>query len=330
MSGSRRDFLKFSATAAVLAAAGGHLAASAAEAPPGAVGLLYDATLCIGCKSCMVNCKRVSSEPGGPLHRPGRGIPYEFREGDRVHDAPEDLSGRTVNIIKVYRQGTGMVKDRERDGYSFVKRQCMHCVEPACVSVCPVAALSKDPVTGVVGYAPDRCIGCRYCMLACPFGVPRFTWDTNDPRIVKCELCRHRYPDGGYAACCEFCPTGASLFGPVTELRREAEHRLTLSPGSEYAFPLGRIGSGRFSRNRVAGYHRHVYGLREAGGTQCLLLAGVPFALLGFNPGIGEEAYPQFTWNYIKKVPYLVGLLLVAGAAGRRLTAKDENDEEDI
>ncbi len=324
MAGSRRDFLKLSAGAGLLAIVGEPALAAPAKLSPRALGLLFDATLCIGCKSCMVNCKRVNSEPGGPLHSPDGHIPYEFRGNDLVHDAPEDLSGKTLNIIKAYKDGTGLNKDQEKDGYSFVKRQCMHCIEPACVSVCPVAALYKDPVTGVVAHDAERCIGCRYCMMACPFGIPKFTWDTNDPKIVKCELCRHRYQSGGYAACCEFCPTGASLFGPVTELRREAERRLSLNPGSEYAFPLGRIGSNRYSTRKVAGYFRKVYGLEEAGGTQCLLLAGVPFDRLGFNPGIENVAYPEFTWSYIKKLPYLIGLLLVAGAASHRLTRNNE------
>ncbi len=324
MAATRRDFIKLSAGVGLLAVAGEPALAAGAELSSGAVGLLYDATLCIGCKSCMVNCKRVSSEPGGPLYSPGGTIPYEFRGNDRIHDSPDDLSAKTVNIIKVYKDGSGMRKDKVRDGFSFVKRQCMHCIDPACVSVCPVAALTKDPVTGVVGYDGNRCIGCRYCMLACPFGIPKFTWDTNDPKIVKCELCRHRYKDGDYPACCEFCPTGASLFGPVTELAREAERRLALNPGSEYAFPMGRIGSNRYSKRKVVGYFRKVYGLKEAGGTQCLLLAGVSFDRLGFNPGIEDVAYPEFTWNYIKKVPYLIGLLLVAGAVGHQLTKDRE------
>jgi len=325
MAATRRDFLKLSAGAGVLALTGAPApAAASAPLPPEAVGILYDATLCIGCKSCMVNCKRVSSEPGGPLYSPGGAIPYELHGDPPVHDAPDDLSASTVNIIKAYVDGTGEHKDQEKDGYSFVKRQCMHCVDPACVSVCPVAALTKDATTGVVGYDKEKCIGCRYCMLACPFGIPKYTWDSNDPRVVKCELCRHRLQDGGYAACCESCPTGASLFGPVTELRKEAEKRLGLAPGREYDFPVGRIGGGRRLRQKAGRYHPRVYGLTEAGGTQCLLLAAVPFDKLGFNPRIADVRYPEFTWSYIKKVPWLIGLLLVAGAVSHRLT-RDKN-----
>ncbi len=321
MAATRRTFLKYTASAGLLAMAGEPPAARAAPAlPPEAVGILYDATLCIGCKACMARCKQVNSVPGAPLHQEDGSVPYEFPPGDQVHDAPQDLSARTLNIIKVYRQGTGMHKDRAEDGYSFVKRQCMHCLEPACASVCPVRALDKDRRTGVVTYDPGRCIGCRYCMVACPFGIPKFEWSSTHPRIVKCELCRHRYAAGGYAGCCEACPTGASLFGPVAELRREAERRLRLAAGTEYRFPVGRIGSGVFSTRRSSAYVQRIYGLEEAGGTQCLLLSGVDFELLGFNPGIGKVAYPQFTWAYIKKVPVLIGLLLVSGTVIHRLT----------
>ncbi len=324
MAASRRDFLKFTAGAGLLAAAGETPTARAATTlPPEAVGILYDATLCIGCKACMVNCKRVNSVPGAPLYQPDGSIPYEFQGDDLVHDAPDDLSDKTLNIIKVYKQGKGIHKDQEEDGYSFVKRQCMHCLEPACASVCPVEALHKEPRTGVVAHDVDRCIGCRYCMVACPFGIPKFEWSSTNPRIVKCELCRHRYADGGYAACCEFCPTGASLFGPVSELRHEAERRLRLPAGTEYRFPVGRIGSGEYSIRKTARYFDRIYGLEEAGGTQCLVLAGVSFDLLGFNPRIDNVAYPEFTWSYIKKVPYLVGLLLVTGAVIHRLTRND-------
>ncbi len=321
MAATRRTFLKLTASAGLLAIAGSPAPARAAPAlPPEAVGILYDATLCIGCKACMTRCKQVNSVPGAPLYQPDGSIPYEFRPGDQAHDAPSDLSARTLNIIKVYRQGAGVHKDQAEDGYSFVKRQCMHCLEPACASVCPVRALDKDRRTGVVTYDPERCIGCRYCMMACPFGVPKFEWSSTSPRIVKCELCRHRYASGGYAGCCEACPTGASLFGPVAELRREAERRLRLPPGTEYRFPVGRLGAGMFSTRKSGTYVQRIYGMEEAGGTQCLLLAGVDFDLLGFNPRIDNVPYPQFTWAYIKKVPVLIGLLLAAGTAIHRLT----------
>ena len=326
---SRRHFLKATATSGLLLAAGerpGH-AAPARDLPPEAVGILYDATLCIGCKSCMVSCKQYNVMPGGALEQEDGSIPYEHITPEQIYDAPAGLSAKSLNIIKAYKSGTGLHKDSPENGFSFIKQHCMHCLEPACVSVCPVAALKKDPKTGAVFYEKGRCIGCRYCHVACPFGIPKFEWASTKPQIRKCQLCRHRLAQGKYAACCEFCPTGASLFGLVKDLRDEAQHRLAIPAGTEYDFPLQRLGSGHFSPRPVSRYIDHLYGLEEAGGTQYMLLAGVPFAQLGFNPGISDQAYPELTWSYISKVPALVAILLTAGAVSHVLTKKNQEGE---
>ena len=324
---NRRDFLKVSAGSGLLLASNVSPAIAAPKSlPPGGVGMLYDATLCIGCKACMVNCKKYNSMPGGALYRKGGAVPYEHNTPEKIYDAPVDLSGKTLNIIKAYKNGTGQNKDQVENGFSFVKNHCLHCVDPACVSVCPVAALRKDTVNGVVSYDADKCIGCRYCQVACPFSIPKFEWEKNSPKIVKCQLCHHRYAEGKYAACCEFCPTGASIFGKVVDLREEAKMRLTLPAGSEYAYPLNRVDSGNKMWKKVPQYTNHIYGLSEAGGTQYLLMAGVPFDKLGFNPQITDTAYPDLTWNYIKKVPILIGALLVAGAASHVITRRDHDE----
>lgn len=325
---NRRDFLKATSGGALLLAAG----ASVAEAEntplsPGAVGILYDATLCIGCKSCMVNCKRVNStEPGGALYTPGRAIPYERRGPEGTWDEVTDLSDQSLSIIRAYKNGTGVNRNEEVNGFSFVKNHCMHCLNPACASVCPVAALKKDPVSGAVIYEKERCIGCRYCQVACPFGIPRFEWASSNPRIVKCQLCQHRYATGGYSACCEFCPTGASIFGPVRELREEAKRRLALKPGDSYDYPTQTVSSTHRMPKSASRYLNRIYGLTEAGGTQYLLLAGVPFDKLGFNPRITDQEYPDLTWAYIKKVPVLIAVLLAAGAISYQVT-KDKGGQ---
>lgn len=325
---SRRDFLKMTAGTTALLASG--LAPAKAEAaavlPPEAVGILYDATLCIGCKACMVKCKEYNSQPGGALYQEGRGIPYELPPTAPIWDAPTALSDKTVNLITAYRHGSGLNKDQAEEGFSFAKHHCMHCLDPACVSVCPVAAFIKDPKTGVVSYRKDRCIGCRYCQVACPFSIPKFEWSSASPQLRKCQLCHHRYSEGGYAACCEFCPTGASIFGRVTDLRQEAKRRLALEPGREYAFPVQRVDSGRTLTRPVSRYLDHVYGLNEAGGTQYLLLAGVSFDLLGFNPRITDESYSVLTWQYIAKVPALIAVLLAAGTASYYFTHRRRQD----
>jgi Fe-S-cluster-containing dehydrogenase component len=324
---NRRDFLKATTGGALLLASGASVAeAEAATLAPGAVGILYDATLCIGCKSCMVNCKKFNStEEGGGLYTPGRDIPYERVSEDGIWDEVTDLSDKSLCIIRAYKEGTGLQRDQEVDGFSFVKNHCMHCLEPACASVCPVAALYKDPASGAVLYDKKKCIGCRYCQVACPFGIPKFEWSSNSPRIIKCQLCSHRFPTGGYSACCEYCPTGASIFGPVAELREEAKRRLALAYGSSYDYPTQRVDSGHRMPKKVSRYIDRIYGLTEAGGTQYLMLAGIPFDKLGFNPRISDQEYPELTWSYIKKVPVLVAVLLAAGTASYYAT-RDKND----
>ena len=228
-------------------------------------------------------------------------------------------------MIKAYRgDGETLPAHSAATGFSFLKYHCLHCIEPACVSVCPVAALQKQPDTGIVTYNKNKCFGCRYCQLACPFGIPMYEFEKASPSVVKCQLCNHRYAQGGYSACCEFCPTGASIFGKVTDLREEAKRRLALKPGDTYAYPVKRVDGDERTEQVVARYVDHVYGLDEAGGTQYLFLSGVEFDKLGFNPKITSDVYPDYTWSYVSHVPALIGTLLVAGTALRVVTQKLE------
>ncbi len=328
---NRRDFLRTAAAGSGALLASGVSPAFASmpkELPTGAVGILYDATLCIGCKSCMVNCKKYNSEPGGALYLQGRTASYEVKPGAPFWDSAEDLSSRTVNVIKVNKSGTGLNKDSTDNGFSFIKQHCLHCITPACASVCPVGALKKNPVNGVVHYIENRCIGCRYCMMACPFNIPKYEYESATPQVRKCQLCYHRYDEGKYSACCEFCPTGASIFGKVLDLRKEASRRLTLKPGDEYDFPVQTVDSKQKSRRKVSKYIEHVYGLKEAGGTQYLLLAGVPFEWLGFNRNIKDQFLPDLTWAYIAKIPAVIAGVILAGTATWAVTRKRNKDKE--
>lgn len=328
---NRRDFLKTAAGGGLLLATRGMPAEASMpkELPPEAVGILYDATLCIGCKSCMVNCKTYNSVPNGALYSEGmKNPPYEPFGPDNMWDAATDLSGKTLNIIKVYKNGTAVNKDTVKDGYSFVKQHCLHCITPACVSVCPVGALKKDPANGVVTYTENRCIGCRYCQLACPFRIPRYEWSSASPQVRKCQLCHHRYQEGKYSACCEFCPTGASIFGKVVDLRKEAQKRLTLKPGSDYDFPLQTVNAKDSMRRPVSKYENRVYGLNEAGGTQYLMLAGVPFNLLGFDKNLTQAYLPDLTWAYVSKIPSVIAGVLIAGAATWAITSRKYKDND--
>ncbi|MBI5922732.1 MAG: hydrogenase 2 operon protein HybA [Betaproteobacteria bacterium] len=273
----RRNFFKASlAGSAALAAGAASCPAAAREShtiSPDALGLLYDSTLCIGCKACVAACKESNEMP--PEFQANTEQPY--------WDMPLDISGKTLTVIKVYRHGTMDKKDEEQNGYAFIKKSCMHCVDPSCVSACPVSAMNKDPKTGVVSYSKEACIGCRYCVAACPFGVPRFTYDQTFPQISKCQLCKHRWKDGKYSACAEVCPTGATLYGKVTDLKQEAARRRALKPGSQTSFPRGQLGGPDQSYpGVVAKYVDHLYGEKEFGGTQMVMLSGVPFDKLGY------------------------------------------------
>ena len=207
MSIDRRAFLTRSFGGA--AAAGASLATGDAQAltlarpdhvaSPQAVGILYDSTLCVGCKACVAACKAANGAPAVvPATLAG------WNQGE--WDSAEDLDGRTLNVIKAYVNGTREVKDREIDGFAFVKRHCLHCIDPSCVSVCPVSAMQKHPVTGIVTNDKDACMGCRYCSYACPFGVPQFDLSQWYGRINKCEMCSHLQAKGGIPACCELLP----------------------------------------------------------------------------------------------------------------------------
>jgi len=248
---SRRAALKGLAVAG--AAVAGLRPAQAATLPvpqTDALGLLYDATLCIGCKTCMVACNEANGLPADTSGSPSK-----------LYHKPIDLSEKAKTVIKLYAQ------DGEQ---SFVKAQCMHCVDPACASACMLGALKKREF-GIVTYNPDLCVGCRYCEVACPFNVPKFEWSSAAPKIVKCELCKERLAAGREPACTEVCPRHAVIFGKRTDLLDEAHRRLHDTPDR---------------------YVPKVYGETDGGGTQVLYLSHVPFEKVGF-PALGEEPAPS-------------------------------------
>jgi Fe-S-cluster-containing dehydrogenase component len=232
----------------------------------------------MGCKACVTACRNAN------------GTHPEFPTQERLWDMPLDLTANTLSVIKLYLEGSGHKKDREKDGYAFVKKSCLHCVDPSCVSVCPVKAMTKDVKTGIVSYDPDRCIGCRYCVAACPFGVPRFEYDKPFPRLRKCEMCKQRQAGGEIPACADVCPAGATLFGPVTALLAEAQRRHGMQPGTRTFIPRKTIDSTDVYESLASNYASGTYGLKEVGGTQMLLLAGVPFEKLGY-PSLPEKPF---------------------------------------
>ena len=268
---------------------------------PEADGILYDATLCIGCKACMAACKEYNH------------LPPDHHNPNNVWDDPIDLSAKTYNIVKLYTNGTGQAKDQAVNGYSFVRRFCMHCVDASCTSACPVGALHKDPQTGAVLYNKSVCIGCRYCQIACPYNVPKFEWDKTFPQIQKCQLCSHRIAQGSYPACCEFCPTGASIYGNVQDLLKEAKRRLSLTTGQMAEYPLRRVDSPDKAQRQVTPYLNHIYGAREGGGTQVLMLANVPFNKLGLPQLPPESAASHAETLYHTLYKGMIGPYVLLG-----------------
>lgn len=259
---SRRQFFKIvgATGAALLAGRGAALASESHPVNNEAIGMLYDATKCVGCKACMSACKRVNSDYGS--------LAYEQAsfDKDRLWDAPQDLSGSTRTLIKLF-------KESEKS-WSYVKYSCMHCQKPSCVSVCPVSAMTRDKITGTVDYNKNTCIGCRYCQIACAFNIPKFQWDKAIPQIVKCDLCKNtNLKTKGISACAEVCPAGAIMFGKRKELLTEAKKRLQENPGS---------------------YVNHIYGENEVGGANHLYLSAMPFIKLGL-PALNEEAPAEFS-----------------------------------
>lgn len=297
---SRRRLLQAGAVAGAASALPERAAARARRiAAPTSVGMLYDSTRCIGCRTCVAKCREANELP-----------PDRVRMEDVPYDAPPDLDGTTKTVIKVASAG---------DRWAFVKAQCMHCVDPACTSVCMIGALHKIAGTGIVAYDKDGCVGCRYCQVACPYNVPKFTWDRAVPQIVKCELCRHRADakrTGILAvanpACCEVCPRDAVVYGRRADLLEEARRRLAADPGR---------------------YEPGVFGERDGGGTQVLYLAprGVPFRAMGL-PELGDEPAPALSetiqhglyWGMAAPV----ALFAIALARTRKSAAPHREEDE--
>jgi Fe-S-cluster-containing dehydrogenase component len=201
-----------------------------------------------------------------------------------------------------------------------VKSQCMHCVDPSCVSVCMAGALHRV-AGGIVAYSKETCVGCRYCQVACAFDIPKFEWDKAVPKIVKCELCRHRGDarvDGPLAvanpACAEVCPRGAVVYGRRSELVELARARIAGDAGA---------------------YAPKIYGLTDGGGTHVLYLAarGVDFEALGL-PRLPEEPLPEMgehiqhgIYKWFAAPTVLYGALAYAIVRNRKKA--HEHDEEE-
>jgi len=240
--------------------------------------ILVDTTRCVGCQRCVAACKLVNG-----LLRASRS---DFMTTDSLRPlgpdtdlamdetGDEELSANALNVVQTH-------------GSVYVRRFCMHCQDPTCVSVCPVRAFRKT-AAGPVVYAEERCMGCRYCMMACPFGVPRYEWNKVwAPRVKKCHMCAPRQAKGLKPACTEVCPVQAGVFGEREDLLREAENRLRQEPTK---------------------YLQYIYGKQEVGGTSVLYLSAVPLEGLGLPTNLPHDALPMYTYRVLSEIPTVVTL----------------------
>jgi formate dehydrogenase iron-sulfur subunit len=217
--------------------------------------ILTDVTKCIGCLKCVSACKEV--------HGLGMDVP-------RVWDKNDGLSAENWTSVI------------HKTGDHYVRKQCRHCLEPACASVCPVGALHKTEL-GPVTYDSAKCLGCRYCMMACPFGIPRYDWDKTVPHVEKCILCYDRIKIGQQPACTEACPTGATIFGDRDELLNVAHKKIKENP---------------------KGYIDRVWGEHEVGGTSVLYLSDIDLDFLTYPTIPGDKPLPKETAAAMESVPF--------------------------
>jgi formate dehydrogenase iron-sulfur subunit len=261
--------------------------------------VLVDVSRCIGCRSCMRACKQANDLPDNTdltADFPGSWEPQDLRFDQWTVVNP--VTGQNTDGVEVTRN---------------VKSQCMQCLEPTCVSVCPVGAMTKSDL-GPILYSADRCIGCRYCMMACPFDIPKFEWDGGMFSVIgKCQMCTHtRLAEGLLPACVESCPTGALKFGRRDTLLFEARARIKTQPER---------------------YVNHIYGENEAGGTAWLYLSDTPFENIGFKSNVETAPMPPLTWEVLSKIPIMAGAMAglfgtVAWSLNRREAAEQREASE--
>jgi len=239
---------------------------------------LHDTTLCVGCRSCEAACNKVNDLP-----QPDK--PFTDLS---VLETTRRTTTKTFTVVNKY-------DNPKKSGRpEFYKKQCNHCLEPACASACFVRAFTKTK-TGAVVYDASVCVGCRYCMIACPFEIPTYEYDQAlTPRIRKCTMCHPRVIEGQLPGCVEACPMEALSFGKREDIIKIARERFRKYPDR---------------------YVNHIYGEHEMGGTSWLYVSGAPFKELGMREDLGITPAPELTAGALSSVPIIVGLwpVLLAG-----------------
>ena len=246
------------------------------------VGVLVDTTRCVGCQNCSVICAETNGLPEPDLDAIDEGITR----------STSDKQWTLINRFEV--------EDQE----IYVKKQCMHCNQPACATACPTKALLKTE-KGPVIWRADKCMGCRFCMISCPFEMLKFEYDSPVPKIQKCIMCFNRLKEGEEPACVADCPEEAIVFGKKTELLVKAKERIYQNPGQ---------------------YVHQIYGEHVVGGTGYLYLASVPFEKLGFRTDLGNTPYPEHTKTFLYSVPVVLTLFPAFLLALNNAMKKEEEE----
>ncbi|MDZ7610040.1 MAG: 4Fe-4S dicluster domain-containing protein [Bacillota bacterium] len=258
----------------------------ATKLSPDSVGMLIDITRCIGCRGCQTACKNWNDMPATPT------------TFTNTWTNPPTMTGTNLTVVNfnIIEKDDGSVMWRS------VKEACFHCNEPACESACFVHAFVKTE-WGPVVYDPTICVGCRYCMLACPFQIPKYIF----PEVKKCHLCGERLAMGLEPACATACPTDAIMFGKRTDLLKEAKARIAANPDK---------------------FVNHIYGEHEVGGTSILYISDVPFKDLGFKGLHRWRDIPQYTWDVLKWTPHIaIGWTAMLTAFYVYTKRRSENDD---
>lgn len=308
MKTTRRNFLKIAAGATALGSAGVAISQNADAATadagfgPDVMAKFYDSTLCIGCQSCVVACYRTNFAERAQYvdkYLPPEEQNFIEREDLIPKTSKEDEVTPEFPWLKVvttdYRLRTVIQKYvDENNKPHFIKHNCMHCKHPGCVGACPVKALTKNEKDGVVEYDANKCIGCRYCQMSCPFNIPKFEWERAIPKIVKCDMCRSTLGANNLpgTACVNACPAAAVIYGKRSDHLAEAKRRIAANPGKYY--------------------NDMVLGEKIYGGTDELFLAAVDYRKLGFpTDKIGDEAFALKSEN-LQHTIYKWGIAPVA------------------
>ena len=303
---NRRRFLRGSlvASAAATVSLAQRTEAATFEGYPNAMGVLVDLSRCVGCRSCEAACNKEQNlpAPAKPFN--------DFSVFDEMHHGQKRRTDENCyTIVNRYE-----IPGREHP--LFRKIQCNHCQEPACLTSCFVNAYTKTP-EGAVVYNVDVCVGCRTCMIACPFYIPAFRYSSAfHPRIMKCVFCHEtRLTKGLPPACVEACPQEALTFGRRTDLVAVGKQRIRENPGA---------------------YVDHIYGEHEAGGTAWMYLSPVPFAQAGFDTSVPKEPILNYVKDFLSIVPMVLTIwpALFAGfhllATRKEKAAQQQQSEGEV